>query len=490
PGGSVTFTVRFTPTTSTPQKATIRVSSNDPNAPFYDLMAMGTSGSAVIATAIADTGNFGDVCVGKFADLPLTIDNRGNCDLRITAIASSSPEFQIPGVLIFPLVVRPGDSIQVPLRFRPTSFGAKSATFKITSNDPANMFMHTVSVSGNAPTATIVVPALIEFDNTCPGNTNNKTLTIGNSGGCDLIVTGITSSSLEFKVVGIVPFPLVIPPGSTRDVTIQFMPMGFNINPVHMAKLTIFSNDLNNPMVMVTVKGTVPPPIIQLMPDPLDFGKVCLGTFKDLPLTIKNTGDCNLTVSNITSNSPEFTLPGLPPLPIVIPPGGMRDVIVRFIPTSTGVKSAKITITSDDPATPMKMVTVKGIAPVSDIGVSGPTDFGTVMVGKSRQQVLNIFNTEPCDLLITLVCEVNSSGIIIPSTEFNLFNVLAYPVLIPGGGTLPVTIRFSPSRVGPRTANLIVCGYDPKTPGVGPPPGACPMFSNILRVVPLTGKGR
>src|SRR5262249_31934462 len=151
--------------------------------------------------------------------------------------------------------------------------------------------------------------------------------------------------------------------------------------------------------------------------DPLDFGKVCFGTFKDLPLTIKNTGDCNLTISNITSNSPEFTLPALPPLPIVIPPGRMRDVIVRFTPASTGMKSGKITITSDDPATPMKMVTVKGIAPVSDIGVSGPIDFGTVMVGSSRPQVLNIFNTEPCDLLITLVCEVNSSGIIVPSTE-------------------------------------------------------------------------
>src|SRR5262249_59115800 len=117
----------------------------------------------------------------------------------------------------------------------------------------------------------------------CPGGVNNKTLTIGNSGSCDLIVTGITSSSAEFKVIGVVPFPLVIPPGATRDVTIQFMPMGFTPNPMHMATLTIMSNDPVTPNKNVKVTGTIPPPVIQAAPDPLDFVEVCLNTSKTLP---------------------------------------------------------------------------------------------------------------------------------------------------------------------------------------------------------------
>ncbi len=488
PGSCFPFETNFTPTGMGAASTMLTVNSNDPVNPMVKVNVTAQGEKPRLATLIADTGDFGKVCVGSFKDLNLTLNNSGGCSLSVTNITSNNPEFQMASVLSLPLTIEPGDSLQVPIRFQPTSFGVnKMANITIASNDMASPKV--VTVKGTAPKATIVVPPLIEFAKTCPGDSSNRTLTIGNSGECDLIVSGITSSSLEFKVVGIVPFPLVIPPGSTRDVMIQFMPMGFNINPVHMATLTIISNDLNNPSVTVTVKGIVPPPVIQAMPDPLDYGKVCLGTFKDLPLTIKNTGECNLTVSGIAFSSPEFKLSSPVAFPFVIPPGGMRDVMIRFEPTSTGVKSAKITINSDDPATPNKMVTVMGIAPVSDIAITGPTDFGTVSVGSSRQQVLNIANTEPCDLLITLVCELTTAGVNIPSTEFNLARSLVYPVLIPGGGTLPVAINFSPARTGPRAANLFVCGYDPKTPGLVPMDG-CPMFSNIKRIIRLTGKGK
>ena len=141
----------------------------------------------------------------------------------------------------------------------------------------------------------------------------------------------------------------------------------------------------------------------------------------------------------------------------------MRDVIVRFTPASTGMKSGKITITSDDPATPVKMVTVTGTAPVSAIAVTGSFDWGDVLVGQYKEHVINITNTEECDLAITLVCEVKNGVPQQPSTEFNVVNVLNYPVIIPAGKTLPVFIRFKPAKKGPREAKLIVFGYDPQT---------------------------
>ena len=79
---------------------------------------------------IADTGNFGEFCPGPgtFKDLAITVDNRGTCPLLVTGLASSSPEFQTPQVLTFPIKVAPGDNIAVPFRFQPTSAGAKAAT--------------------------------------------------------------------------------------------------------------------------------------------------------------------------------------------------------------------------------------------------------------------------------------------------------------------------------------------------------------------------
>ncbi|MEP7342305.1 MAG: choice-of-anchor D domain-containing protein [Acidobacteriota bacterium] len=473
------FQVAFMPTATGGQNASFTINTNDPVNPSLLINATAQGEQPRIATIVADSGNFGDVCVGKFKDLKITVNNSGGCDLVINGITSSSSQFQTAGVMSFPLVIHPGDSIEIPIRFEPTSFGMKSGTITINSNDTLSP-AKAVSVNGNAPSATIVVNDPITFDKTCPGNTNNKTLTIGNSGGCDLIVTGITSSSPEFKVVGVVPFPIVIPPGSTRDITIQFMPMGFTVDPMRMAILTIMSNDLATPNKMVKVIGIVPPPIIQAMPDPLDFGKVCLGKSKELPLTITNTGECNLTVSGISFSSTEFKLVSPPAFPFVIPPGGSRVVMVSFMPVGmTGARMATMAINSDDPATPLKVVTLKGEAPVSDILVTGDFDWGGVFVGQSKTQVLNITNTAECDLAITLVCEVKNGIPQLPSIEFKVENILNYPVVIPAGKTLPVFVRFKPSKKGPREATFVVFGYDPQTAAL-----------LLTRSYPLKGNGK
>lgn len=146
------FQVKFTPGSPGPKSATLTVTSNDPDTPSVEVEATAQTGKATAVTLIADTGNFGTVCPNpaKFRDLPLTINNSGSCPLTITAITSSSPEFEIAQVLDFPLSVGPGSSLAVPIRFNPTSDGAKSATITIASNDPDSP-SKAVAVTGTAP---------------------------------------------------------------------------------------------------------------------------------------------------------------------------------------------------------------------------------------------------------------------------------------------------------------------------------------------------
>src|SRR5215813_451737 len=416
---------------------------------------------------IPSNPNFPTTCVGSSSVATLNVCNTGKADLEVSSITSSNAQFSVTTPSSgFPVIVSPDFCFPFEARFTPTSAGSKTTTLTINSNDPVNpAVMRTFSAQGGQPV--IVVNDPITFNKTCPGQTNNKTLTIGNTGACDLIVKSITSSSAEFKVIGVVPFPLVIPPGETRDFTIQFMPMGFTVDPMQMATLTIMSNDPATPNKNVKVVGAVPPPVIQAAPDPLDFGEVCLNTSKTLPLVIRNTGECNLTVAGITFSSTEFKLVSPPTFPFVITPGGSRTVMVSFMPVgATGPRMATMTINSDDPVTPMKVVTLKGVAPVSAIAISGSMDFGMVKVGKFKDQFLNISNTAPCDLLITLICEIQDGGPIqLPSTEFDVISPVT-PKLIPGGDTLPVQIRFKPQKKGPRTAKLLVFGFDPATSSI------------------------
>lgn len=145
--------VAFTPTSPGPKTADLVITSNDPTFPSLTVTANANVGQPTAVTMIADTGNFGELCVnpGAFKDLDLTINNSGSCPLLVTSITSSSPaEFEAPQVLTFPIKVAPGDSVAVPIRFHPTSPGPKAAAITIASNDPVTP-NKVVNVTGTAP---------------------------------------------------------------------------------------------------------------------------------------------------------------------------------------------------------------------------------------------------------------------------------------------------------------------------------------------------
>ena len=290
PGEEVDFTVSFSPTTpGTAESAIIRIASNDPGAPYVDLMATGTGGVARSELMVADGGDFGRVCRGSFADRELTVNNSGDCPLSITAITSSSPDFSAPTVLAYPLRVAPGTSITVPIRFQPAAIGSSSATIKVVSD--------------------------------------------------------AVNSPAQVRVTGMAP----------------------------------------------------PPRLVLSIADDGDFGHVCVGDFEDLPLTLSNSGDCPLTVTALTSSSPEFVPPGIHAVPLTIAPGAAATVSLRFRPTSFGSKSAVITVSSDDPAGPATLA-VSGTAPSGRLAVTGTTDFGAVQLGDRIRQSLSICNVGECDL--------------------------------------------------------------------------------------------
>jgi photosystem II stability/assembly factor-like uncharacterized protein len=249
PGEEIDFTIAFSPTTpGLLETATIRIASNDPDAPVVDLAATGTGGVPALELVLPDRGDFGKVCVGSFVDRGVVINNRGPCPLGVSGIGSSSPEFVPPGVSFYPLVVGSGDSIEVPIRFEPTSFGAKSATLTVTSNDPGGP--RTLALSGTAPSGHLIVTGSGHFGPVDLGRRAERTISICNTGECDLHVTKVGFKADpwkpgcrdyddceehdhhekhndqccgRFKLVTN-PFPAMVAPGSCLGVLIRFTP--------------------------------------------------------------------------------------------------------------------------------------------------------------------------------------------------------------------------------------------------------------------------
>jgi hypothetical protein len=77
----------------------------------------------------------------------------------------------------------------------------------------------------------------------------------------------------------------------------------------------------------------------------LAFGSVTVGTPKTKTLTISNVGSAPLTITGMTVTGTQFSATS----PSTIAAGSWVNCSVTFIPTSTGAKTATLTIVSNDP---------------------------------------------------------------------------------------------------------------------------------------------
>lgn len=355
PGDEVEFTVVFSPTVPSGfEIATIRIISNDPSAPFVDLFVTGTLGTSTLATAIANSGAFANVCVGSFADELLTINNSGPCPLTIFDITATG-DFIAPGVLSYPLLVNSGSSIDVVIRFQPASFGAQAGTITIFSNDPAGVQFVPVSGFAPAPKANLIIADSGNFGNVCVGSFTDEPLIVTNSGKCTLTIRGIASNSTDFLVPEVISYPITISPGDALPVPIRFQPTSFGAKN---ATITVSSDDPASP-ISVDVSGDAPPGKLAVSGS-TTFGGVNACCCADRTVTICNVGDCALNVTKVHFRRHHHHFRLLHnPFPAKLRPGSCLPLTIQYHATEKCARIVELVIESDDPVTPVKVLEVQ-----------------------------------------------------------------------------------------------------------------------------------
>jgi hypothetical protein len=339
------------------------------------------------------------------------------------------------------------------LRFQPTSPGPKSATITVISNDPTGPHKISVSGDGQTPRLSLVMADSGDFGKVCVHSSEDEPLLLSNSGKCALSVASITSSSADFIVGEVLFYPLTIGAGDSLPIPIRFQPGSAGLKS---ATITVNSNDQTGPHT-ITVSGDGHTPRLSLMiADTGDFGKVCIGSFVDKPLTLINSGRCMLTVTNITSSDSEFLAPLVSAYPIAIAAGCALEAPIRFQPASFGLKAATITVSSDDPAG-LRTMAVSGFAPSGKLTVTGSTSFGGVTACCCADRTISVCNVGACDLHVTNVRFKRKSH------HWKLFHN-PFPATLHAGSSLNVVIRYKATEKCPRSCELIIESDDPSTP--------------------------
>jgi Abnormal spindle-like microcephaly-assoc'd, ASPM-SPD-2-Hydin len=185
----------------------------------------------------------------------------------------------------------------------------------------------------------------------------------------------------------------------------------------------------------------------------LRFGNVAIGQRNARTVTITNSGDSSITLSQVITQGTDFTLSGLD-LPLTLARGERFTFSGVFAPRSHGDISGTVSFVSDvsNIANPTPMLELTGTGTDSGQLTVDPAlmDFGTVLVGSSASQVGTLTASGEA---------VTSFSVNITSSEFTLSG-LSFPLTIPAGGIQDYTVTFAPQGSGTASATLTFLADD------------------------------
>lgn len=373
-GAHVDFIVRCDGVTPGTKSATFRINSNDGDEPEFDVEFDCNTPEPVLNLAIADSGEFGEVCPLSHADLDLHLLNEGVCDLTVSGINMNpiGSNYELPVDLNYPLTIGPGSDFTVPVRFEPNPGQAcsnavlRTATLTVISDSTGPDPVIDLRGLMPCPDLNVAIADSGDFGKVCATEQSDLNLTLFNQGRCNLTIDNISSDNGLFELPGDIDYPLVLSHDADFNFPVRFSPNACSDDPV-AGTLTIDSDSPGEEMLEIGVGGEIPCPNLEIDPGALTgafaFAPTVmdldgsLGCYTERSTAVRNTGDCPLTIQSITA-ADDFAvmIPTPDTFPIVLPPGEETlNVTVRFAPLSAGNPLAPteftglLSIVSDDP---------------------------------------------------------------------------------------------------------------------------------------------
>ncbi|ROL58196.1 choice-of-anchor D domain-containing protein [Bacteroidetes/Chlorobi group bacterium Naka2016] len=270
-------------------------------------------------------------CKRQSFDTTIVVKNTGALNLEISKFELTGPnanEFSFvpsnPGQVTIP----PSGEYSFVVRCNPTSKGNLNANVVITSN-AKNSPVYTIPISVfNAEYAFTTNLNSIDFGLLCPNEEKSYDLEIRNVGNVDLSLNLNINSPFAVNPSG----PINIPNGSSLVIKVLAKS---SVEGNFVADLNIVDNYCNVTK-KVQLNALVVAPKIDRQPIPISG---VVGVPKDTNVTIKNTSNRQLTITQANFSDPQLRIVS-PNLPWTIPQMSSITCVVRFDPQSSNPLNA------------------------------------------------------------------------------------------------------------------------------------------------------
>ena len=193
-------------------------------------------------------------------------------------------------------------------------------------------------------------------------------------------------------------------------------------------------------------------PVVSLSPTSINFGNQAEGiTSSPVPVTLTNTGNATLTITNIKMigpNAADFAQTNNCGGSVAA--GANCTINVTFTPLKGGPRTGTLQITDNATGSPQKVaLSGTGLAPAVTF-VPQYLNFGTQTIGStSASQTITVTNIGQAPLLISNIAVAGANP-----AEYNLTQNCGTSVAV--GATCTYTVTFSPAAAWARTAAIMM----------------------------------
>jgi TIR domain/Cep192 domain 4 len=359
-------------------------------------------------------------------------------DASSFAVTTSCDGIHVPRALACRLLVE----------FRPDNVGARDATIAIRLRDVKDP--HLVPVRGLAtatPIAVLSAQAIDFGEVEIRGGTENRSVTLRNTGSAPLAVTAIAvDGDGDFRVVGDNCQPATIAPDGQCTIDLRYAPR----EPTAGRARLVISDTAGGSPRTVTLSGTGhATPKLEVAPGSLEFGQQEIGTQSAArSVRLRNVGTATVEVRSITlEGSKAYSAQGNC-VNAKLAPGASCALELRFTPVAIEASSGRLVIAHS--AGPARNVVLAGSGfgrPAISFAPSR-LDFGIVKRGaavKPRRVTISSVGTAP---LVLRPPAIEGDG------RFSFAN--SCPERLAPEAQCSVDVRFDVSGTGKAGGRLII----------------------------------
>jgi len=388
--------VSFTPPASGITTGTLTIPTNQPGSPTVLQLVGSTGGTNVITppTVSPTSLAFGDEAVGSStAAQKITLTNPGAAAISISSIAVNSSAYTQTNTCGSTLAA--GASCSIAVVFTPTAGGAQNATLAITNSGTATPIGATLTGTGVTPTTNLALGATMSASGSTggfpPSNANDGNTSsywestdgafpqwlqadLGSSQALGsvtldlppstawatrtqtLSVLGSNDGSTWTTLVGSAGYTFNPATGNTATISLpsgtsdRYLRLNFTANtgwPAGQAsEFEIFPGGGGG-------SGPTPEPSLSASPTSLSFGAETVGnTSAVLSSTVTNSGNAAAAIGSIAASG-DFAESNTCGSSLAA--GASCTVSVTFTASATGTRTGAVTVTSNDPASPLSI---------------------------------------------------------------------------------------------------------------------------------------